>query len=79
MRNLSVEKMFTMLDLDKDGCFTPGELADFLEARGMQVAPKDNAGVQVLVDRYDGDRDGRVNIQDFAREVRPKSPRRVNH
>lgn len=37
MQDFSAEKMFRMLDLDRDGCFTPGEVTEFLAERGIQL------------------------------------------
>lgn len=60
MTNFSAEKMFKMLDLDRDGCFTPGEVKEFLAERGIQL--EEDGGAQLFADKFDCDRDGRVNL-----------------
>lgn len=60
MSDFSAEKMFRMLDLDRDGCFTPGEVREFLEERGIKLEGEE--GAQLFADKFDCDRDGRVNF-----------------
>lgn len=76
MPDLSVYQAFNYIDKDRDGFITIHELQSILETYGLFPSPKD---LQVLMYKYDKNKDGRVSYTEFLEELTPKSPNRYKN
>lgn len=73
MPEFSLHQAFVAVDKDRNGFITIDEFQNILNAHGIFATGKD---LQILLEKYDKNRDGRVTYSEFVEEVTPKSPRR---
>ena len=67
----NVYEAFNSLDFCDSGNFSAYELKRMIESRGYFVGQK---AVEHVIDKFDKNKDGRVNFGEFADETRTKSP-----
>lgn len=60
---------FNSLDLNSDGKVLRGEIARLIESRGFGVSELD---AQMLLAKFDHDKDGVIRFNDFRIEILPK-------
>lgn len=54
---------FELVDVDGDGQISPAELKNLMHALGQDIS--ETRAIEVVV-QADGDRDGRINLPEFA-------------
>jgi hypothetical protein len=69
--NFNAHDAFDILDNDGNNMITRDEFNRLLSMHGINASKKE---LDVLVGKFDHNRDGRVSYNDFAQEVRPHSP-----
>ena len=62
---------FSQCDINRDDTITLSELRQFMFEMDCYVSSDD---LQMLMNRFDTNRDGRITYQDFEGELNPKSP-----
>jgi len=72
--NFNVYDAFKFLDKNDSGKLTMDEFYDTLREAGNFVSSKD---LEMLMERYDKNKDGKVSYSDFMNEIAPKSPTRA--
>ena len=74
LRNIplfSVYESFKTCDINQDGIVTKSELRRLFDQRGLYVSDRD---ADILMEKFDKDRDGRISYSEFMDEILPKSP-----
>jgi Ca2+-binding EF-hand superfamily protein len=69
----SLHRAFNDLDIDRNGYITLNEFESMLRHHGFPATTQD---LQLLLERYDKNGDGRVSYGEFVQEVTPQSPRK---
>jgi len=62
---------FNSLDLTGTGEIAPPDVRRMLESRGFFCTDKE---IKDVVNKFDRDGNGRISLNEFSREMRPKSP-----
>ena len=61
--------MFKFLDSDMDGFVSRRELKEKMEAASYYTSDQE---IELLLDRYDKNRDSRISFKEFTDELAPK-------
>jgi Ca2+-binding EF-hand superfamily protein len=67
----NVYEAFNSLDFNDSGAISAYELKRMIESRGYFVGFKE---VEQVVDKFDKNKDGRINFHEFSEETRTRSP-----
>jgi hypothetical protein len=62
---------FNSLDLTGTGQIASPDVRRMLESRGFFCSDKE---IKDVVNKFDKDKNGRISLNEFSREMRPKSP-----
>jgi len=68
--NFNVHEAFSYLDINDDGVISADELGDILDRNDFYATQRE---LRLLMDRLDGNRDGRITYSEFVQEMTPKS------
>ncbi len=68
--NFNVHEAFSYLDANDDGIISADELGDILDRNDFYATQRE---LKLLMDRLDGNRDGRITYSEFVQEMTPKS------
>jgi len=68
--NFNVHEAFTYLDVNDDGIISADELGDILDKNDFYATQRE---LRLLMDRLDGNRDGKITYSEFVQEMTPKS------
>ena len=69
----SIAEAFDAVDKNHNGFITKNEFAELLDEHRFFASNKE---LDLLIDRYDKNKDGRVSYSEFVREVAPQSPQK---
>ena len=72
--SFDVYDAFKVCDVNKDGYLTKESIKEFLSNHGVYKSTND---IEVLIAKYDKNKDGKVSYLEFAEEIQPKSPSKL--